>query len=136
MCLGRSRSTVLITARIAALRLHIRDAEIRRDELLVELGSGDGLATCEFSRNVLAIKRLQDFSDIAVLHGVNVLEEGNQCNQLCVLRVARPFRQDYGIFGLQADVGSVCIDHNDFGEITIEIGQVLPHVSPTFRSHG
>lgn len=94
-------------------------------ELLVELGTRDSLTSCELGRDVLALKGLENLAHVAVLHGVDVFEEWDKRHQLLILGVAGPFRQYYCVLRLGADVLVARIDHDDFGKVSVQVGEVL-----------
>jgi hypothetical protein len=56
---------------------------------------------------------------------VDVLEEGNQGDELLVVTVALPGVEDDGVFGLLADVLRVRVDDDDLGQVTVQVRQVL-----------
>lgn len=95
-------------------------------ELLgLELLSGDGFTTGEFGGDVLAVERLEDLANVVVLHGVDVLEEGNKVHELLVVTVALPGFKDDGVFRLVADVLGVAVDDDDLLQVTVEVRKVL-----------
>jgi hypothetical protein len=56
---------------------------------------------------------------------VDVFEEGDEGDEFFVFDVAFPFFEDDGIFGLFFGVGGDGVDHDYFGQIAVEIGEVL-----------
>lgn len=95
-------------------------------ELLgLELLAGDGFTTGEFRGDVLAVEGLDDLANIVVLHGVDVLEEGNEVDELLVVSVALPGIKDDGVLGLVADVLGVAVDDDHLLQITVEVREVL-----------
>jgi hypothetical protein len=50
---------------------------------------------------------------------VDVLEEGNEVDQLLVVSVALPGVKDDGVLGLIADVLGVAVDDDDLLQITV-----------------
>lgn len=67
-------------------------------------------------------------ADVVGGHCCDEFEEGDHGDEVgCVfvLRRAGPFREDDGIFGLQAGVGGVGVYDEGFGEVAVEVGEVL-----------
>jgi len=56
---------------------------------------------------------------------VNVFQERDQPDQALVVGVAFPRVEDNGVFPVLPDVSGICVDDNDLGQVSIEIGQVL-----------
>lgn len=94
----------------------------------VEFLAGNSFTTGELGGNVLAVKGLENLAHIVVLHGVNVLEEGNQANEVLVVGVillTLPGLENDGILGLLADKLGVSVDDNDLGQITVQVREIL-----------
>lgn len=53
------------------------------------------------------------------------LEKRNEINELRILRIAFPGREDYGILRLSRDMRWLGVKDYDLGEIPIEITQIL-----------
>lgn len=70
---------------------------------------------------MLAVERLENLADVRVLHGVDVFEEGNEADEVLVVRLSRPGLEDNGVFGLVADVLGLGVDDDDLGEISVEV---------------
>lgn len=90
-------------------------------KLLVEFFSGNGFSAGKFGRDVLSFEGLDNLSDVGVLHGMDIFEEGNQCYKLLVAGLALPGVQNDGVLGLLADVRGVCVEDNDLGKITVKV---------------
>ena len=90
-------------------------------DLLLELGSRDGLPASEFRRDVRACERSDGFSHVRVGHGVDILEEGDQGDEFFVFDVALPGFQNDGIIRLLFSVRCFRINDDDFGEIAVEV---------------
>lgn len=56
---------------------------------------------------------------------MDVLEEGDQGDELLVVAVALPGIEDDGVLGLLANVLGVGVDDDDLGEVTVQVRQVL-----------
>lgn len=91
----------------------------------VELLASNGLTAGKLGGDMLAIKGLENFADIRVLHGVNVLEEGDEANEVLVVAVTLPGVEDNGVLGLVADVLGIGVDNYDLGEVSVQIREVL-----------
>ena len=63
----------------------------------------------ELGGDMCSFKGLQGLPYITIVHGVDVLEEGNKGDELFVFNIAFPFRKYYGIFGLVLCVGGLGI---------------------------
>jgi hypothetical protein len=83
------------------------------------------LALGEFGGDVGAFKGAEDLADVVEAHGGDVFEEGDELNEGLVVRVAGPWGEDDGVIGLVFGVAGHRVDHDDFGEIAIQIGEVL-----------
>lgn len=83
-------------------------------QLLLELLSCHCFAFCKLGRNVGSFKRLDRFANVSVGHGVDVFEEGDEGDEFCILDVAFPWFEYYGIFGLFLGVCRLGIDHDYF----------------------
>ena len=59
--------------------------------LSFELFASDGFTGGEFGGDVSAFEGFQGFADIAVAHGRDILEEGNQRDEFFVIRISFPF---------------------------------------------
>ena len=90
-------------------------------ELLSELP----LASGEFGGNVGPLKRSQDLAAVRKAHGGKVLEKRNKLDQCLIGRRAGPFGKNDGVFRLVFGMAGVGIDHDDFGEVAVEVREVL-----------
>lgn len=95
-------------------------------ELLgLELFPGNSLTAGELGGNVLAFEGLDDLSDVIVLHGVDVLEEGNEVDEALVGSVTLPGRKNNGVVRLVANMLGLGIDDDNLGQVTVEVGKIL-----------
>ncbi len=94
-------------------------------ELLLELLPRDGFALGEFGGDVLAFEGLNGFAHVGHGHGVDVFEEGDQGDEFFVFDVAFPRLENDGVVRVLFGVRGFCVDHDYFGEVTIEVGEVL-----------
>lgn len=91
--------------------------------------ASDGFTASELGGDVMAIKGFEDLADVGVLHRVDVFEEGNETDEIFVCGVTFPGVEDDGVFGLFSDVASFGVDDDNFGEVTVEVAQILSTVS-------
>ncbi|KAI6748182.1 hypothetical protein HG531_008724 [Fusarium graminearum] len=95
-------------------------------ELLgLELLAGNSLTAGELGGNVLAVERLDHLADVGVLHGMNVLKEGNEVDEVLVVFVTLPGVKNNGVIGLVADMLGLGVDDDHLGQVTVKVGEVL-----------
>lgn len=90
-------------------------------ELVLELLPRDGFALGEFRGDVLAFEGLDGFAHVGHGHGVDVFEEGDQGDEFFVFDVAFPRLENDSVSGVLLGVRRFRVDHDYFGEVTVEV---------------
>lgn len=54
------------------------------------------------------------------------LQERDHVNETAVSRFALPWLDDDGVLGLQRGVLGISVEKNDLGQVSVQVGQVLP----------
>lgn len=52
---------------------------------------------------------------------MDVLEEGDEADEVLVVGISRPGLEDNGVLGLVADVLGLGVDDDNLGEISVEV---------------
>ena len=98
-------------------------------DLFLETLSSHSFTFRKLGWDVCAFEGLDGFTYVGVVHGVDIFEEGDQGNELFVLHLSLPFFEDDGVFGLLLGVVGVGVDEDYFGEVPVQVGEVLYAIS-------
>lgn len=86
----------------------------------------------ELGRDVCTLVGFEDLTDVFYGHAGDVLEEGDEGDEVVCAggcTGAVPFGKGDCIFGLELGVGGYGVNNECFGEVAVEVGEVLRRVS-------
>jgi hypothetical protein len=67
-------------------------------------------------------------------HHGEVLKERDHGYEALVAGLALPLGENDGVLGLKLNMRWVGIDHDDFGEVAVEVGEVLRKISNSYST--
>ena len=121
----RDQPALRLDAKRARDRGPDAEARLRGAHVARQLLAQQRLAARVLRGNVRAAERGECRAHVRHPHRRHVLQERDVPHQLCVVRVARPRRQDDRVFGLVFGVRGARVQQDHFGEGPVEVREVL-----------